>query len=170
MKNLVKLSLVMVAIAVVTLLSVGVIAYADGPRGGEPVGMMGWGGPQNSLVASAAKTLGMSETDLISALQSGKTIADVAKDKGVALDKIVDDFIVARQDVLNAAVTSGRFSQAQVDSMIGIMKTNVLAQLSQPFTPRGPGFSDTNNDGLCDHCGMMNGQGMQQQHGPRWGQ
>jgi hypothetical protein len=169
MKNLVKLSFVVVAIAVVTLLSVGLTAYAAGPGGRGPVGTMGWGGPQNSLVASAAKTLGMSQTDLVSLLQGGKTIADVAKDKGVALDKIVDAFVAARQDGLKAAVTSGRITQAQADTMIGFMKTNALAQLSKPFAPRGSGFSDTNNDGQCDSCGMMNGQGMRQQNGPRRG-
>jgi hypothetical protein len=71
MKNLVKLSFVVVAVTIVTLLTVGQTVYADGPRGNG--GMMGMGGSQNSLVASAAKTLGMSQTDLITALQSGKT-------------------------------------------------------------------------------------------------
>jgi len=167
MKNLVKLSIAFAAIALVTLFSAGLTAYAAGPRSGDPGGMMGWGGPQTSLVTSAAKTLGISQTDLISALQGSKTIADVAKDKGVTLDKIVDDFIATRQDMLKVAVTSGRFTQAQVDSMVGIMKTNVLAQLSQPFTPQGPGFNGANNNGQCNNnCGMMGGQGMQQRNGP----
>ncbi|MEP7284826.1 MAG: hypothetical protein ABI947_03545 [Chloroflexota bacterium] len=167
MKNLLKLSLVMVAIVVVALFSVGLTANAQGPVGGGPGGMMG--GPQNSLVAVAATTLGMTQTELVTALQSGKTIADVSKDKGVALDRIVDAFVTARQVMLKTAVSNGRLTQAQADSMISLMKTHVLAQLSQPFTPRGMGFTDTDNDGQCDNCGMMGGQGMRQQGGMRRG-
>lgn len=170
MKNLIKLSFVLATIAMVTMFSVGLTAYADGPRGGGPGGMGGWGGPENSLIAVAAKTLGISQADLITALQGNKTIADVAKDKGIALDKIVDAFVATRQDMLKAAVTSGRFTQAQVDSMIALMKANVLAQLNKPYSPRGSGFNDTDMDGQCDTCGMMNGQGMQQRNGgPRRG-
>jgi hypothetical protein len=176
MKTLMKLGLVAFVLTVVALLSVGLTANAQGPQSGGPGGMMGWmgrGGPQNSLVAVAAKTLGMTQAELVAALQGGKTIADVAKDKGVALDKIVDAFVADQQESLKAAVTSGRMTQAQADSMLGFMKTNVLARLSQPFTVRGPGFRDTNNDGLCDGCGMQGGMrgrsGMWSQRGSRWG-
>jgi hypothetical protein len=72
--------------------------------------------------------------------------------------------------MLKAAVTSGRFTQAQMDSMLGTMKSNVLARLSQPYAPHGMGFSDTDNDGVCDSCGMMNGQGMHHNHRSRWNQ
>ena len=168
MKKLLVFSLVVAAVAVVTLFSVGMIGYAQGPGGSWSGGMMEWGGRQNSLVASAAQTLGMTQADLVSAMQSGKTIADVAKAKGIALDKIVDAFLTARQAMLKTAVAGGRLTQAQADSMIGIMKANVLARLSAPFTPRGTGFMDADNDGLCDNCRMMGGQRMGQQNGPGW--
>ena len=170
MKNVLKFGLVGIVVVVATLFLVSTITYAQGPRGGGPGGMMGWGGPQNSLIAVAANTLGMPQADLVSALQGGKTIADVAKDKGVALDKIVEAFVAPRQDMMKTAVASGRFTQAQADNMITFMKAHILAQLSQPFTARGPRFSDSNNDGLCDNCGMMNGQGRGMgQNGPHWG-
>jgi hypothetical protein len=171
MKTLVKLSLVVVAVlAAVGLFSASLTAYAQGPQGGRG-GMMGRGGPDDSLVAIAAKTLGMTQTELVTALQGGKTIAAVAKDKGVVLDKIVDAFIAERQTALKAAVASQRMTQAQADSMIAMMKTNVLARLNQPFTPRGPGFVDANKDGVCDNCGIgrMGGQGTRPQGGPRRG-
>jgi hypothetical protein len=171
MKTVVKLSLVVVAaLAAVVLFSGSLTAYADGPRGGWG-GMMGMGGPDDSLVAVAAKTLGLTQTDLVTALQGGKTIAAVAKDKGVALDKIMDAFVAERQDAFKAAIASGRMTQAQVDSMISLMKTNVLARLNQPFTPRGPGFVDANKDGVCDNCGTgrMVRSGMGPQGGPRPG-
>ncbi len=131
----------------------------NGPRGGGRGmrGGMGYGlgGPSDSLVAIAAKTLGIEQTALVSALNDGKTIADVAKDKGVALDKIVDAVVADRAERLKSAVTAGQMTQAQADDWLAQIKTNVTAQLSAKFTPRGygpgTGFVDANNDGVCDN-------------------
>jgi hypothetical protein len=60
-----------------------------------------WGGPDNSLAAAAANVLGMDHTALVAELNTGKTIADVAKAKGVALDKIVTAFVQPHVDWLN---------------------------------------------------------------------
>src|SRR5512139_3957592 len=70
-------------------------AFAQGPTGQNPplgLGRGNWGGPDNSLVAVAAEVLGMEQTALVAELNTGKTIAQVAKAKGVALDKIVTTF------------------------------------------------------------------------------
>lgn len=119
------------------------------------------GGPQNSLVAVAAKTLNMNASDLVAALQSGKTIADVAKEKGVATDRIVDTFIANRAQALKTAVDAKRITQAQADAALATMKANVTAHLTEKWSPRGhglgAGFVDANKDGVCDLCGA-NGQ------------
>lgn len=44
-------------------------------------------------LAVAAKALGMSEADLRTALQGGKSIADVAKDQGVDLQTVIDALV-----------------------------------------------------------------------------
>ena len=46
------------------------------------------GGPQQDH-ATIAKALGIEATALTDALKAGKTVADLAKDKGVALDAVV---------------------------------------------------------------------------------
>ena len=170
-----KFSMIAVVVAFVAVAGFGAVAFAQGPVGTPTPGafpgwgmhmggMGGMGGPDDSLVAIAAKTLGLSQTDLVAALNSGKTIADVAKEKGVALDKIVAAVIAERTDDMQAAVTAGRMTQAQLDAMLPAMKANVTAQLSSKFTPRGygmgRGFVDANNDGVCDICGTAqpNGQ------------
>jgi hypothetical protein len=159
----------------VGLLALGTVVSAQGPgqgpqpsdRGRGPWGMGGFGGPQNSLVAVAAQVLGIDQPTLVATLNSGKTIADVAKDKGVALDKIVDAFVAERAEALKSAVAAGRLTQAQADAWLSTMKTNVTAQLNEKFTPRGfgmgMGFADEDHDGVCDHCGM----GMNQSRMPR---
>ena len=77
---------------------------AGGMMGGRGLGANGIGGPQNSLVAIAAKDLNVNATDLIAQLQSGKSIADIAKEKNVPTDTIVNDFVAAHQTQLKSAV------------------------------------------------------------------
>jgi hypothetical protein len=146
-------------------------AFAQGPAGSgdhPPLGLGrgNWGGPDNSLVAVAAKVLGMEQTALVAELNTGKTIADVAKAKGVTLDKIVTAFVQPHVDWLNQAVKDGKITQAQADQYIATMKANITAKLSATFTSRGNGngigFVDANGDGVCDVCGQtpQGGQGM----------
>jgi ferredoxin len=52
-------------------------------------------------VAVAANVPGMEQTALVAELNTGKTIADVAKAKGVALGKIVTAFVQLHVDWLN---------------------------------------------------------------------
>ncbi len=139
------------------------VAFAQGPSDQNPplgLGRGNWGGPDNSLVAVAAKVLGMEQTALVAELNAGKTIAEVAQAKGVALDQIVTAFVQPHVDWLNQAVKDGKITQAQADQYIATMKANVTAKLSAPFTPRGngngmgTGFVDANGDGVCDVGGQ----------------
>jgi hypothetical protein len=145
-------------------------AFAQGPSGQNPplgLGRGNWGGPDNSLVAVAAKVLGMEQSVLVAELNTGKTIADVAQTKGVALDKIVTAFVQPHVDWLTQAVKDGKITQAQADQYIAAMKANITAKLSAPraSAPRGngngQGFVDANGDGVCDVGGQtpQSGQG-----------
>jgi hypothetical protein len=147
-----------------------------GMGGGMGMLMQGrMGGQSNSLVAVAAQTLDMTQTDLVAALNSGKTIAAVAEERGVALEKIVDAFIAPRAQMLQQAVTAGHLTQAQADANLATMKANVTAQLNAPFTPRGngtgTGFVDSDGDGVCDNMGATGQAGSmrnQMNRGGRW--
>lgn len=63
----------------------------------------------------AAQALGTTEQELRTQLRSGKSIADVAKDKGVALDKVTAALQKAAEDRLAQAVEDGRLTQAQAE-------------------------------------------------------
>jgi len=133
-----------------------------------------WGGPENSLVAVAAEQLELTRTDLISELQSGKTIADVAAEKDVALDTIVEAFVAPRAEQLAAQVDNGQLTQEQADTMLATMRANVTARLSEDWSPRGPGlgqgFVDQDGDGVCDNAGSGRGpgRGPGQGYGPNY--
>lgn len=72
-------------------------------------------GPKGLALDVAAQALGMSEQDLRAQLRAGKSVADVAKDKGVALDKVTGALQKAAEDRLAQAVEDGRLTQAQAD-------------------------------------------------------
>jgi len=170
MKKLVVVGSIVLFVAIIGVAMLGVnAASAQGPT--PPaygrtlgMGMGGFGGPQNSLVAVAAKVLGMDQTALVAELNAGKTIADVAKAKNVAVDKIVDAFVAERAQVLKAAVDAKRITQAQADATLAAIKAHAQQDVNAKLTPHaygagrgygmGLGFVDANNDGICDHCGM----------------
>lgn len=138
------------AIAALLVLSLSAFAKGPTPQGpaygqgyGMAVGMNSaengsWAGPQHSLVAVTASILGMNQADLVAELQS-KTIAQVAQEKGVATDTIVNAFLAPRVEALTSAVEARRLTQAQADQMLATMKTHVTEQLNEVWTPAGPG-------------------------------
>lgn len=176
MKTRVWLILAGIVLALVVAITFAPAAWAQGPAGGfgpgqAPGRMAGsgpgmgrrggmggqMGGPQQSLVAIAAQQLGIDQADLIAQLQGGKTIAQVAGEQSVPIDTIVNAFVATRQARMAQAVANGRMTQAEADAMLATMRANVTAQLSQPWSPQGPGmgpgYADANGDGVCDNAG-----------------
>ncbi len=137
--------------------------YASGPRFG-----MGprWGGPAGSLITVAAEQLSMTPAELLAELQAGQTIAQVAGEKGVAVETIVEAFVALRAERLAELVTNGQLTQEQADAMLAAMRANVTARLSEPWSAggpgrgRGPGFTDADGDGVCDNFVDENGDGV----------
>jgi hypothetical protein len=69
-------------------------------------------------LSAAATALGLSEADLRTALQSGKTLADVAKDQSVSVDTLVAALVKAKTERIQEDVTAGRLTQAQADEKL----------------------------------------------------
>lgn len=122
-------------------------------------GMMGrggpWGGPENSLIAIAAEKLGLTTQELLTELQAGKTIAEVAAEKNVAVDDIVETVVASRSEQLNQLVMNGQLTQEQADAMLTLMKTNVTERINAAWPAGGFGRGG----------GMMGGM----MGGGRWG-
>ena len=72
-------------------------------------------------------------------LQGGKTVADVAKAKGVALSTIVDAIVAQHKTKLAQSVTDGKMTQAQADTILGGEKVHVELMLNGQMPQRGPG-------------------------------
>jgi hypothetical protein len=80
--------------------------------------MMGAGGDW-TVFDAAAKALGLTPEQLFSELHSGKTLSDVAKDKGVDINTVSQATSDARQaamkQAIEQAVTDGRMTRDQAD-------------------------------------------------------
>lgn len=105
-----------------TKMVVGLNRGFDGGRGGIK------GGAQLTTIATA---LGMTEAELRTELQAGKSVADVATTKNVALDKVISAIVDEETKELQAAVTAGKLTQAQADQRITDLKANLPTQLAQ---------------------------------------
>lgn len=99
----------------------------------------GWLTGGVSLVDATAEATGMTAADVVAALQSGQTYADLAAEAGITLQDIVDVVLAVRAEALAQAVAEGRFTQEQADTMLAQMATDLLAQLSEPWTAQGAG-------------------------------
>jgi hypothetical protein len=70
---------------------------------------------EDNLVKQTAAVLGATETTITDQLKQGKTLAQVAQDKGVAEDLLLQKLIDAENKSIDDAVTSGKITQAQAD-------------------------------------------------------
>lgn len=111
------------------------------PRGDGPGGhwQHGFGGDMDRGMggaAVAAKAIGISETDLTTALRSGKTLAQVAKSHGVAAAKVVDAMVADAKTKVAADVKAGRLTQAEADKLQADLQTRITDMVNGKF-PRG---------------------------------
>src|SRR5262249_51310450 len=83
------------------------------------------GGPPE--LAAAAKALDMSPSALVTQLRSGKSIADVAKDKGVDTQTVIDAIVADVKARLADRVKAGDITQAQADDFAADLTTRVTA-------------------------------------------
>lgn len=95
------------------------------------------GGPGGDDLAGAAAALGMTADELQTAIQSGQTIADIAKDKGVDIDTVIDSMLESMKAHFDAEVASGEHSQDEADAMLSDMRTRLEAMVNGQM-PMGP--------------------------------
>jgi polyhydroxyalkanoate synthesis regulator phasin len=72
-------------------------------------------GGEDGLVSIAADEMDMSLSDLLTELEDGKSIANVAEENGVDTQDIVDAYLAQIQENLDEAVAEGNMTQTQAD-------------------------------------------------------
>ena len=100
---------------------------------------------------AAATYLGLTEEQLRSELESGKTLAQVATQHGKTVDGLVAALLEPVKAKLDAAVAAGRLTQAEANSMLAGLKARITdfvnGRFPRPFGEfrerhdfRGPSF------------------------------
>jgi hypothetical protein len=101
---------------------------------------------------AAAQALGMTVEELRTALRGGKSLAAVAREKGIDPGKLVDALVAQMKARLDEHVASGKNTQAEADQMLADAKTRIEAFVNGTAPAPGLGFG-----------GRHGGRG----HGPR---
>jgi hypothetical protein len=87
---------------------------------------------------AAASYLGLTEDQLRTQLQSGKTLADVAKAQGKSVDGLIDALVAAAKQHLDEAVADGRLTKAQEDQILSDLKQRITDRVNGKL----PQFND----------------------------
>jgi hypothetical protein len=114
----------------------GIGAHPGGPGG---PGGHGFRGGLRADLATAAKALGMSESDLRTELMAGKSLAAIAKEKNVSVDTLVAALVAQEKQELADAVKAGRLTQAQADQITKNLQARVTDRVNSTRPKGGPG-------------------------------
>ena len=107
---------------------------ADGPR--RPGHRHHGPGP---ALAAAAGAIGIAEDELLTALRSGQSIAQVAQSKGVEVQKVIDAVVADARTRLAEKVQSGDLTQAQADEKLATLAPRVTDMVNRTGgTGHGP--------------------------------
>jgi hypothetical protein len=82
-----------------------------------------------------ATLLGMTADQIWAERVQGKTLADLAKDKGIDTQKLVDALLASQKTMLDQAVTDNRMTQAQADKWLTWYTQAAALQLTEPYGP-----------------------------------
>lgn len=129
--------------------------FFGGPKGGEDEFDFGFGvGPDLDLhfgdkLGAAAEYLGITDEELREELESGKSLADLAEEKGKSVDGLKDALLADAEARLNEAVEEDKLTREQADRILERLREGiddlVQADGDNRFRfhfrgPGGPGF------------------------------
>ena len=164
-----KLSVLSIAaLVIIGMLATAGVAFAQGPVDngitcpmytGGGYGMYGGGyGSSNSMLYVVADLLETTPEALITEIQSGKTLLEIAEENGLTTDDLADAMLATRVDRLQAAVDAGRITQEQADLMIETMREQMLTQIGEGDCLGLAGTGTAYMGGRGARGGMMGGR------------
>lgn len=101
--------------------------------------MMGQGGMHEQVLNDVAKAIGLTPAQLTTELKNNKSLADIAKEKGVSTQQLAGILQTAIQSGLKQAVADGTLTQAQADAMLKHMDGNYEQMLTYMGLGMGTG-------------------------------
>jgi hypothetical protein len=89
---------------------------------------------------AAASYLGLAPAQLRTELGQGKSLAQIAKDKGKSVDGLVQALVKAADDRIDAAVASGKLTKSQADDVKADLKDRITDLVNGTFKRHPFGF------------------------------
>lgn len=117
-------------------------AFAVGNRSGIQSGQgygLHMGRNNGSMTTNVAQFLGISQEDLQADRQAGQSLVQIAAEKGVSEQQLVDYVISQRSTQIDQMVNDGRITQEQADQHKQVMSERVKENLNR--TEVGPNRS-----------------------------
>lgn len=125
----------------------------------DPKDRPGKGGPggfglgRGANLDAISSILGITSDELTTELKSGKSLATIAKDKGVDVQKVIDAATAKVKERLDADVTAGRLSQADADKRL----VEATDRITKMVNGELPNFGDGGHGGRGGHGGPGKG-------------
>ena len=118
-----------------------VAAWASGerPEGQRPEGQRSGQHRGPRVLGQAAEIIGVSVQDLVTALQEGQTIADVAAANGSSGDAVIAAAVAEAEARLAEKVAAGELTQEEADARLAEITERVTERVNSPFEFRGDG-------------------------------
>lgn len=131
-----------------TLTQAQVDAVVTALKDAEPLGGQRGGGPRGggADLSVAATTIGVTADELRTALESGQSIADVAKSKNVDPQAVIDAMVAAMNQRLADSVSSGKLTQEKADELAASATTRITDMVNGVVQPGGHGFGGMRPD------------------------
>ena len=109
-------------------------------------------------LASVATVLKMTEAELKTQLDAGKSLADVAKAQGVNVQAVIDVIVADVKAHIADEVKSGEITQAEADAKLAEVTTKVTEMVNS-VRPEGMGGRGHDGRGGHGHSHGMEGSG-----------
>ena len=77
-----------------------------------------------------AMQLGMTTQDLYNLMSSGKSMVQIAKEKGITEQQLMDNIMAGRRAAYSQAVKEGHMTQAQADAMLQSLNNNLKTMVN----------------------------------------
>ena len=87
---------------------------------------------------AAAKALGLTTVQLRTALQGGKSLADVAKNQKVSVGVLVKAIVTGTESELVTAVKNGTVTQARADKITSLLTQRIINEVNRARPMRRP--------------------------------
>jgi hypothetical protein len=97
-------------------------------------------GPFHAKLDAAAEYLGLTRAQLREQLQDGKTLAQVARDRGKSAEGLVDALVNAAEQKLENAVEDGRLTETEKRKMLSGLRERITDLVNGRFPAHPPAF------------------------------